>query len=110
MAEINWTERTLILAELIDKFKGGFDPKKEYRPTRNSKRFLPRSQQNAVGKAFNIATDMIEKKAPKKDMVRITKWLLVTIYGLKYRLDYHKAYEDLDICQLSRKYGTKQYY
>lgn len=95
--------------ELRDKYGKDFDPKKSYPRTKTSKVITHKGMESTVGKAFRIAEAMSLRQASKKDMERITRYLMVCIDSEKHHLDYHKAYEDLGVKELSHKYGAGMY-
>lgn len=91
---------------LVKNYCPDYDPKTEYRRTKTSKvmEVSDRGHAIKVGNAYHLVEKMIERKAPKKDIARAVKYLWVTIDAVKFKLDYERAYEELDIAKLNAKY------
>ena len=84
----------------------GFNPRKSYRKTKKTERLItnPRSHAIIVGRAYRLVERMLDKDAEKKELKRAVLYLWVCIDAMKYQLDYHRAYVELGIEELTMKY------
>lgn len=57
-----------------------------------------------IGKCYHLAKAMIENGAKKSEISRAAKYLWVMIDANKLNLDYKRAYTDLGIEKLGKKY------
>lgn len=100
----DYVKRIQEFIEWREKYGKDFNPKKSYPRTKTSKVIKPNGHGTVVGKAFLLTEAMVERKAPKKEMERAVRYLMVCIDADKYHLNYHKAYEDFGIFELNCKY------
>lgn len=94
---------------LIKNYCPDYDPKKEYPRTKTSKVIEVSDKGHAikVGKTYRLVEAMIEQKAPKKDIARAVKYMWVMLDAAKLKLDVERAYVDLGIEKLNKKYCSK---
>lgn len=84
----------------------GFDNKKEYPATPNSKRMKKGSIGREMGVISNLITDMTLKGASDEELTRAVKHSMVVIDAYKHELDYKKSERDNNIAALKKKYQT----
>ena len=86
-----------------------FDPKKEYPGDNLPKNRLMKDSNKGMemGKITNLITDMSIKGANPEDLTKAVKYSMVVIDAAKHKLDYKKAYQDLDIDNLKARYQSK---
>lgn len=84
----------------------GFDNKKEYPATPNSKRMKKGSVGREMGVISNLITDMTLKGASDEELTRAVKHSMVVIDAYKHELDYKKSERDHNIAALKKKYQT----
>ncbi len=57
-----------------------------------------------VGKAVNLFSDMLEKKAKKKELDQMIRYIIVAIDSYKHKLNIEKAAEELGFNKFYKKY------
>ena len=82
----------------------GFDNKKEYPATPNSKRMKKGSIMREMGVISNLITDMTLKGASDEELTRAVKHSMVVIDAYKHELDYKKSERDNNIAALKKTY------
>ena len=82
----------------------GFDNKKEYPATPNSKRMKKGSVGREMGVISNLITDMTLKGASDEELTRAVKHSMVVIDAYKHELDYKKSERDNNIAALKKAY------
>ena len=82
----------------------GFDNKKEYPATPNSKRMKKGSVGREMGVISNLITDMTLKGASDEELTRAVKHSMVVIDAYKHGLDYKKSERDNNIAALKKAY------
>lgn len=85
-----------------------FDPKEEY-PGKDlpaNKLLKEKSKGTEMGKITNLITDMSIKGANPEDLTRAVKYSMVVIDAPKHKLDYKRAYQDLGIDDLKKRYQS----
>ena len=82
----------------------GFDNKKEYPATPNSKRMKKGSIMREMGVISNLITDMTLKGASDEELTRAVKHSMVVIDAYKHELDYKKSERDNNIAALKKRY------
>lgn len=87
-----------------------FDPDSDFPPNPKVKPWKKGSQSEhtQMGVISNLITDMTIQEAPIEEIVRATKYSMLVIDVAKHHYDYKKAYADLDIDTLKRKYQSKK--
>lgn len=87
-----------------------FDNKAEF-PYREGMKSMGKKggslEHKEMGIASNLITDMTLQNAPIEELVRATKYSMTVIDAAKHKLDYKKAYNDLGIRELQRKWQPK---
>lgn len=66
------------------------------------------TEHTEMGIVSNLITDMTLQNAPIDELVRATKYSMVVIDAAKHKLDYKRAYEELGIRELQRKWQPKE--
>lgn len=61
-----------------------------------------------VGEAIKLIRDMAMNGADKHELINAIKYAIVTIDSVKQRLNYKKAYTDLGIGDLYKKYHKQE--
>ena len=84
----------------------GFDNKKEYPATPNSKRMKKGSVGREMGVISNLITDMTLKGASDEELTRAVKHSMVVIDAYKHELDYKKSERDNNIAALKKRYQS----
>ena len=86
-----------------------FDPDSEFPPNPKVKPWKKgsTSEHTEMGKISNLITDMTVQSAPIEEVVRATKYSMLVIDVAKHHYDYKKAYDELGIDALKRKYQPK---
>ena len=82
----------------------GFDNKKEYPATPNSKKMKKGSVGREMGVISNLITDMTLKGASDEELTRAVKHSMVVIDAYKHGLDYKKSERDNNIAALKKTY------
>ena len=107
---IDYILRVQKILEWKEKYCKDFNPKKSFPTTKTCKVITSyKGLQTIVGRAYLIAEKMSEEKAPKKEMERAVRYLMVCIDAEKHKLNYKKAFEDFGIRELSSKYHLGYY-
>lgn len=85
-----------------------FDPKEAYPGTYTPKNKLMKDKNKGryMGEITNLITDMSIKGANAEDLTKAVKYSMVVIDAPKHKLDWRKAYDDLDIADLKKRYQT----
>lgn len=86
-----------------------FDPDTEFPPNPKVKPWKKGSQSEhtQMGVISNLITDMTIQDAPIEEVARATKYSMLVIDVAKHHYDYKKAYKDLGIEDLKKKYQPK---
>lgn len=89
----------------IEKLRS-YDPDALYPPNPNVKPWKKGGSQEhrQMGEISNLITDMTLQQAPLDEVVRATMYSMLIIDVAKHHYDYKKAYNDLGIDNLKRKY------
>lgn len=89
----------------IEKLRS-YDPDALYPPNPNVKPWKKGGEQEhrQMGEISNLITDMTLQQAPLDEVVRATMYSMLIIDVAKHHYDYKKAYNDLGIDNLKRKY------
>lgn len=89
----------------------GFDPKLEYKGYEGMVVMTDRQKGIEMGKASNLITDMTlqgvhvgASKQADDELVRAVKYSMVVVDAKKHELDYKRAYDELRISDLQKKY------
>ena len=87
-----------------------FDPDTEFPPNPNVKPWKKGGtvEHKEMGIISNLITDMTLQQAPLDEVVRATMYSMLVIDVAKHHYDYKKAYNDLDIDSLKRRYQKKK--
>lgn len=87
-----------------------FDPDSDFPPNPKVKPWKKggQTEHQEMGKISNLITDMTLQQAPLDEVVRATKYAMLVIDVAKHHYDYKKAYSDLGIDILKRKYQKKE--
>lgn len=88
-----------ILKEIMD-----FEPKEAYAGYPGMKVMSEEDKQKKMGEVSNLITDMTIQGAPIEEIVRVDKLSMVVIDAVKHKLDYKRAYRELDIKELKERY------
>ena len=83
-----------------------YDPDTSYPPNPKVKPWKKGGQQEhrQMGEISNLITDMTLQQAPLDEVVRATMYSMLIIDVAKHHYDYKKAYNDLGIDDLKRRY------
>lgn len=87
-----------------------FNPKKAYPAYPGMPKVCKENgwdQDQQMGKASNLVTDMTLKGAPPEDIVKAVKYAQVVIDAQKHQLDHKQAYKDCEIAELKKEYQGK---
>lgn len=82
----------------------GFDPKESYKGYPGMKVISNDHKQRLMGEVSNLITDMQVKGCESKDLEKVVKLSMVVIDAEKHKLDYKRAFKELDIADLKAKY------
>lgn len=87
-----------------------FDPDSEFPPNPKVKPWKKGGpkEHTEMGVISNLITDMTLQQAPLDEVVRATMYSMLVIDVAKHHYDYKKAYDDLGIDALKRKYQKKK--
>lgn len=86
-----------------------FDPCNEYPQTKDSEVMNVSDQGHStkVGKIYRLVETMVEQEAPEEEIVRGVKYMAVVIDAVKHKLDYKRAYSELGIAELGKRYYSR---
>lgn len=86
-----------------------YDPDADFPPNPDVKPWKKGSskEHSEMGKISNLITDMTLQKAPIDEVVNATMMSMLIIDVAKHHYDYKKAYKDLGIEELKKKYQKK---
>ena len=105
----------------------GFDDKAQYPPVpkrdengeivrdKNGEKIVispvmpEKSKGNEMGKITNLIADMTLQGAERKEIERAVKYSMIVVDAPKHKLDYKRAYKELEIEALKDKYMTHSY-
>ena len=97
------TSKTIRNPKILEEIMN-FEPKEAFKGYPGMKVMSEDDKQKKMGEVSNLITDMTIQGAPIEDIVRVDKLSMVVIDAVKHKLDYKRAFKELDIQSLKEKY------
>lgn len=97
------TSNTIRDKKILDEIMN-FEPKESYKGYPGMKVMSEEDKQKKMGEVSNLITDMTIQGAPIEEIVRVDKLSMVVIDAVKHKLDYRRAFNELNIKELKEKY------